>query len=64
MIGAKTITSRSTTLGLAQHHDGVCDVIAKNPFYQVRGHLGETALKMPLDSWFGERYLILCLINW
>ncbi|KAH0503285.1 Serine incorporator 4 [Microtus ochrogaster] len=35
MIGAKTVPGRSTTLGLAQQHDGVGDVTAKNPFYQV-----------------------------
>nr|XP_048315624.1 LOW QUALITY PROTEIN: serine incorporator 4 [Myodes glareolus] len=34
-IGAKTITGRGTTLGLAQQHDGVGDVMAKNPVYQV-----------------------------
>ncbi|XP_075818783.1 LOW QUALITY PROTEIN: serine incorporator 4 [Microtus pennsylvanicus] len=35
MIGAKTVPGRSTTLGLAQQHDRVGDVTAKNPFYQV-----------------------------
>lgn len=48
MIGAKTVTGRSTTLGLAQQNDGVGDVTAKNPFYQVRGHLRRQDLKMPL----------------
>lgn len=42
-IGAKTITGQGTTLGLAQQHDGVGDVMAKNPFYQVRGHLRRQA---------------------
>ncbi|KAK7810192.1 hypothetical protein U0070_010356, partial [Myodes glareolus] len=36
-IGAKTITGRGTTLGLAQQHDGVGDVMAKNPVYQWEG---------------------------
>ncbi|XP_034350392.1 serine incorporator 4 [Arvicanthis niloticus] len=35
MMGAKVVTGRSTTHGLAQQHGGVSDVVVKTPFNQV-----------------------------
>lgn len=45
MVGAKAVTSSSTSLRLAQQRSGVSSVTVSLPFYQVRGYWSKRYLK-------------------